>query len=133
VKESIGSDQLNTWVLWPASKQGLQNAGRSTFPNRNTARDANDVGHLWSNGTQEGCRHAMQVLSCTHIQVQEASERQIDSNYFFEVNAVVDSAQCFKVSLMQCEWCLRTKLGPIVSIKSQVSVYVNGVNHESVS
>jgi hypothetical protein len=75
----------------------------------------------------------MQVLRSADIQVQKASKRQIDSNHFFEVDAVINSAQRFKITFMQSQWCLRAKFGPIVAIKSQVSIYVNGVNHECVS
>ena len=54
-QETIGGDEVNTWVLWPARKQRLQDSGEGTFTYGHTAGNPNDIRNFWRHRTKERC------------------------------------------------------------------------------
>ena len=108
IQKTVGGYQFDARMLWPTHQKRLQNSCRSAFTDRNAARNANHIGHLWRHRAKKRRRHAMQVLRRRNIQVQQSSQRQINRRHFFKINAIVDAAHRFEFFFGECQRRLRT-------------------------
>src|SRR3954451_14852256 len=93
-KKTVGRDESDLRRVRPARQQSLQHARGRRLADRDGTGNADDIGHLAAVlGAEKALCCFEQALSRCHVKREQARQRQVDGDDFFDRYGIVDRLQ----------------------------------------
>jgi hypothetical protein len=102
-------------MIRPARQERLEDAGDGRLSDGHRSGDADDIRHPVRGLAEEGVGDAEELLGCSHVEVEQPGERQVDLLDLRHGELDVDAANPLDVLLRQRHRSRRAERRPLMA------------------